>query len=301
MTHSFTGQVALVTGAGAGIGRAIAMLLAARGAHVIVADPGSDVIDGDSVSRAERTVEDIRALGGNAIADLTASGTAEGARHLAEIAQKSFRRLDVLINNAGVAAPGPIDTVSDDDIDRVMSVNLLGPYHLIRAMWPMMKAYGYGRIVNMCSSAALGSGISGPYAVSKAGLIGLTKEAAIAGRDLGIRVNAILPTASTMLLDNHPDVALREWVHSNFPAERVAAVAAFLAGRDVPCSGEMFLAAGGHVARLGFVLANGYLDRDLTPEGVEAHFHDIMRVDGGAPISDQTDVQSVLATLFPRA
>ena len=241
----FFGQVAIVTGAGSGMGRATALLLALRGAKVVVNDPAM----AEGYSRAQMVVQEIMAEGGMAIAETTAVGPHDAAREIVATAAGTFGRIDILVNNAGIVRPGTVGKISDADVDLVQAVNLTGPFALLRAVWPFMEAQRYGRIVNVSSSGAMGSGISGPYATSKAGIIGLTKDAGIAGRPLGIMVNAIMPAAYTPLMDNHPDPAYREWF-KQFRPEQVAAVTAFLSSRNINCSGEIFAAGGGRVSRI---------------------------------------------------
>ncbi len=288
----FTDQVAIVTGAGSGIGRATALLLGARGARVLVVDPAAD-------GRAAAVAREIVDAGGRVRADMTPVGDREAARAIVAAALDAFGRIDVLVNNAGVAKPGAFDAVADEDIDRVMAVNLMGPYALMRAVWPTMRAQAYGRIVNLASSAALGSGISGPYAVSKAGVIGLTKDAGLAGAPLGIFVNALMPSAHTPLIDNHPDPAFRAWMKSSLPPERVAAVAAFLASREMTQSAELFTAGGGLVTRMTFLESIGLFERDLTPEDVRANFATVCTLDGATVIATQDDHQRVYDAHFP--
>jgi NAD(P)-dependent dehydrogenase (short-subunit alcohol dehydrogenase family) len=287
---SFNSQAAIITGAGSGIGRATALLLAARGAQVLVNDVDP--------AHAEATVHDVRKAGGTAIADTTPVGSHETARAIAAKALAAFGRIDILVNNAGIARPGPFDAISDEALDRVMAVNLTGPYALMRAVWPAMRDQAYGRIVNLSSSAALGSGISGPYAVSKAGLIGLTKDAGIAGKPLGILVNAVMPQANTPLLDNHPDAAFRDWMR-RFPPEAVAVVIAFLASREMSESAEIYAAGGGRAARVAFVVNRGHYDPALTPEGVRDCFAAISDLEGGTPVSTQADHETLQDTVFP--
>jgi NAD(P)-dependent dehydrogenase (short-subunit alcohol dehydrogenase family) len=294
MKIDFSGQAAIVTGAGSGMGRATALLLASRGARVLVNDPGQK----DGIRLAARVAEEISALGGKSVPDFTPVGTHEAGRSIVAAAKSAFGRVDVLINNAGIVRPGSVGKVPDEDIDRVHAVNLMGPYALLRAVWPVMVDQGYGRIVSISSSGALGSGISGPYASSKAGLIGLTKDAGIAGAPLGIRVNAVMPAASTSLMDNHPDPAYRKWF-SQFKPEQVAAVTAFLSSRNVSCSGEIFAAGGGRVSRIAFMEGVPWFDPEITPEGVASNIEQIMSLDRGRILAIQADHQNYCAELFP--
>ena len=203
------------------------------------------------------------------------------------------------MNNAGIVAPGPFDGGETAAIERVMRVNLHGAYALCRAAWPHLTASGGGRIVNVSSSAALGSGISGPYAVSKAGVIGLTKEAALAGAPHGLRVNAVMPSAWTSMLERHPDPEFRDWMRTHFAAERVAPVVAFLASAACDLSGEILTAGGGRVSRVAFVESEGVVHESLSPEDVQADLTLIMDLSGAAPVKDQGDHQAAYARAFP--
>lgn len=291
MIH-FNGQSAIVTGAGAGIGRETALLLAARGARVLVNDPAPGA--------AQAVVDEIEAAGGEAFAETTPVGPGAAARAIVQTALDHFGQVDVLINNAGIARPAPFGEDSDEDIERIFAVNLLGPYALMRAVWPGMKARGYGRILNTSSSAALGSGISGAYAPTKSGIIGLTKDAAISGTPHDIRVNAIMPSAHTVLLQNHPDLEFRRWFEIHFPARLVAATSAFLASEACTVTGEIFSTGGGLVQRVTFYETPGVIDRELTPEAVRDTFDRICAIDGGAVIAQQADRSANVNMHFPR-
>ena len=259
---TFHNQTAIVTGAGSGIGRAIAILLAKRGARVLV--------NNRTREKADAVAREITSSGGEAVADGTAIGTHGAARQIIGKAIETFGRIDILINNAAVTSASiPIADTPDDVVGKeIFAINLRGPYELIREVWPTLVQQGYGRILNVCSGAVLGKAGSSAYAASKGGLVGLTSCTALEGREFGIMVNAIWPRAFTRLTSNK-DPDYRAWLENRFPPSRIAPVAAFLVSRDVAVTGMNIHVGGGKVGRpLAFVGCTGYFDPSLTPESV---------------------------------
>jgi NAD(P)-dependent dehydrogenase (short-subunit alcohol dehydrogenase family) len=286
----FSQRVAIVTGAGAGIGRAIALLLAQRGARVLVNDYGGDSTgQGGGPDAAAAVAEEICRAGGSAVAQTSAVGSAEAAQAIVDAALQAFGRVDILINNAGISAPGAIDSVPVADIERVLRVNLHGPYFLTRAVWPLLRAQRYGRILNISSNAALGIGSSTAYATAKAGLIGLTKDTAQEGAPFGICVNALMPVAYTRMTARIPDPIFREWMQTNFPPSAVATVAAYLVGAGVAVNGEIIGAGGGRASRIAFFGTHGFFADDLTPEDVAAQCARICDPAGGSVLRNNTE------------
>jgi len=281
----FENQVALITGAGRGMGREMALLLASRGAKVLVNDYGGDP-EGHpgNPEVAHSVVAEINRAGGTAIADVSTVGDSAGADRIVANALEAFGRLDILINNAGGSTIAGIAELADDDIERVMRTNYWGPYLLIRRAWPIMQSQGYGRILNVSSSATLGIGTIAPYASAKAALLGLTAEAAIEGREHGILVNAIFPSGYTRLAAKSQEDA-RKWMEVSFPPELVAQAVTFLVSRALTVSGEIFSVGGGRVSRIAFVNNDGYFNRQLTPELVAEHFDEIRDLHQAVPIS----------------
>ncbi|MEZ5916766.1 MAG: SDR family NAD(P)-dependent oxidoreductase [Parvularculaceae bacterium] len=296
MTNSnpvrFDGKVALVTGAGSGIGACTARELGRRGAHVIVNDPADD-------GRAETVAAQIIQSGGKAAASLTPVGDFKAAKEIIDFAQTTFGPVDILVNNAGIARPGPFWTRTDDEILTVLRVNLHAPYALMRAVWPGMAEKKSGRIVNLCSSAAFGSGISGAYAASKAGLIGLTKDAAIASEPHGVFVNGVMPCAYTPLLDNHPDKDFCEWMKKFMPAEFVAKVICWLASDRVTSGGNIYSAAGGQFSKIAFLESKGVFDPAFELEDIADIAADASDFSGAAPIDNQAAHEKIIADFFP--
>lgn len=263
------GRVAIVTGAGRGMGRAHAIMLAERGARVLVNDYGGSqsTLEPGSTVHAEEVVDAIRAAGGEAEADATMVGTGDAARQIVEHALQAFGKVDILVNNAGGSLIGEPDAYEDEEIEGVLRSNLIGPYMLLRRVWPLMREQGYGRIVNVMSSAMLGSGQLGPYATGKAGLWGLTSDTAIDGRPHDIKVNGILPTGHSRLTEStHEELA--SWYRTYFQPEKVAAFVTYLCSEQLSFSGEFFNVGGGRVARIATFDNAGYFDPEMTPESV---------------------------------
>jgi NAD(P)-dependent dehydrogenase (short-subunit alcohol dehydrogenase family) len=271
----FKGQVAIVTGAGRGMGRAIALLLAERGARVVVNDYGGDPTGIPGTSEpAESVVAEIHAKGGEAIANTATVGTGQDADAIVGAALDAFGRVDILVNNAGGSTIAPIDELADAEIERVMRTNYWGAYLLIRRVWPHMRRQRYGRILNMASSATLGIGTVAPYSSAKAAMVGLTCEAAIEGKPDGIQVNAVFPTGYTRLAAKSQADA-RVWMEKWFAPELVAQAIAYFVSREMPYSGEVYGVGGGRVSRIATFNNDGYFDRQLTPEVLAAHIEQV--------------------------
>ncbi|SCW60868.1 NAD(P)-dependent dehydrogenase, short-chain alcohol dehydrogenase family [Sphingobium faniae] len=266
------GRVAIVTGAGRGMGRTHALLLAARGAKILINDYGgsqSTLAPGD-ITHAQAVVDEIRAAGGEAEADAAMVGTGQSARAIVEHALDAFGRVDILVNNAGGSLIGEPDAFTDDEIEGVLRTNFIGPYMLLRRVWPLMRDQGFGRIVNIMSSAVLGAGHLAPYAAGKAGLLGLTHDAAFDGRAHDILVNGIFPTGASRLTEtSQEDVAL--WYRNHFQPEKVSALVVYLCSNQLDFSGEVFNAGGGRIARLAIFDNDGLFDPAITPEGIAAN------------------------------
>ena len=198
---SFEGRVAIVTGAGGGIGREHALEMARRGAKVLVNDLGGDVGGrGGSATMAQQVVEEIRAAGGTAVANHDSVSTTEGANAIVAQAVEAFGRLDVLINNAGIMRNTFFEEITDEDWEAVIGTHLTGSFKVTRAAWPHMKAGGYGRVVFTCSSAGMfGTPMVGAYAPAKAGIAGLMNICAHEGKAHGILCNALMPNATSRM------------------------------------------------------------------------------------------------------
>lgn len=242
----FDGRVAVITGAGRGLGREYALLLAAKGARVVVNDNGSAVTGaGADAGPAEQVVQEIKARGGEAAASTASVATPEGGAAIIQAALDHFGRIDVLIHNAGNVRYGALDEIPQEDFKAVVDVHLMGAFHVVRPAFPIMCEAGYGRIVLTGSIGGLyGTNQVVNYGVSKAGMIGLNNVAAIEGADRGVKSNIILPGAVTRMAEGL-DV-------SQYPPmgpELVAPVVGYLAHEDCAVSGEMLISVAGRIAR----------------------------------------------------
>jgi NAD(P)-dependent dehydrogenase (short-subunit alcohol dehydrogenase family) len=266
----FAGDVVLVTGGGAGLGRSYALELSRRGARVVVNDLGTapDGRQGNGGS-AEQVVDEIRRAGGAAIGDGHSVADAEGAKASVDTALNHYGRLDAVINNAGIVRFGNFGRLSEEDVDAVLGVHFRGSLLVSQAAWAVMAAQGYGRIILTTSSIGLlGSPGQAAYAAAKGALVGLTRLLAAEGPSLGIRVNAVAPMAVTRLNEEVMRSIFGDMA-SQLSPDRVAPVVAFLAHRDCELNGEILSAAGGRVAR--FALGSGPPVAGLeSPEAIGA-------------------------------
>lgn len=275
----FDDDVVIVTGAGRGLGREYALAFAARGAAVVVNDIGAEA-DGSGGSRAvaQGVVDEIVAAGGRAVADTNSVATGEGAAAIVQTALGHFGKVTVLVNNAGTIAYARLSEIGDTDWRRMLSVTLDGTFHMSRAVWPLMAAQGYGRIVNTTSNAGFaGNETLAHYGAAKLGVAGLTKCMAQEVGDSGICVNAVAPMAVTRM---NREVFFggavvegenwREDIASGKvpmgPAEIVAPTVLWLAHRSTTLNGEIFSSSSGKVARVGFVVGQGYFNPHHGPE-----------------------------------
>lgn len=203
MTYRFDDRVAVITGAGRGLGRDYALLLASLGAKVVVNDPGA-AISGENIDAgpAHEVVQEIRVAGGEAVACVESVATAEGGRKIIQAALDNYGRIDILIHNAGNNRYASLSEMSYDDFDAVLDVHLRGAFHVVRPAFPLMCEAEYGRIVLTSSIGGIyGNANVANYAASKAGMIGLSNVAAIEGADHGVRSNVIIPAALTRLAE----------------------------------------------------------------------------------------------------
>lgn len=281
MTHKpFADQVAIVTGAGSGMGREHALLLARLGATVVIND-----ID---PARAE-VVREIEGFGGRALADGHDIADHAAAGALVRAAMDIDGRIDMVVSNAGISRNTPFAELTPDMLAPVMNVNFYGAYHVLQHSWRHLQARNYGRIVIVGSATAwYAQALAAHYAASKGALLGLAKTLAMEGRAHGITVNLLSPGAYTGMAEKNapPDPAVLERMRRTMPAALVAPAVAWLLRPENRLNGQIIEAASGRVA-LNFVASTrGYWKRDLTLADIEAHEAEILDAAGHAVPQD---------------
>jgi NAD(P)-dependent dehydrogenase (short-subunit alcohol dehydrogenase family) len=272
----FDGRVAIITGAGRGIGRAHALLLAQRGAAVVVNDLGGGGRGGGrDATVASAVAEEIRRTGGVALADTSDISSDAGATHLVDAAMGGFGRVDIVVNNAGIAIPDDFPSTDFDNIRKHVDVHVAGSYNVTRAAWPHMERANYGRVVMTISSAIFGTDKYLSYAVAKAGTLALARGLALLGRRSGILVNSVAPLAATRL-SPRADVAAAPVDVDSDPAF-VSALVALLAHESCPTSGEAFTAGKRRIARIVLSETAGQVcgEQMVTPEFALDHWREI--------------------------
>jgi NAD(P)-dependent dehydrogenase (short-subunit alcohol dehydrogenase family) len=285
--HSFEGRVAVITGAGRGIGRAYALLLASRGARVVVNDLGGSIQGlGSDGGVASRVAAEIAAAGGSAIADENDVAAPSGAQAVIDAAVDNFGRLDILINNAGIIKWAGLPDADLENLERHLAVHVLGSFNTTRAAWPHMVEHGYGRIVMTTSSGVFGLPKNLSYATAKSAVIGLTRSIATMSEAHGIKINLIAPAAMTRMAgpDADPDDS-----SSPMAPDQVAPLAAFLAHEACPVNGELYAAGAGRFARIFIASTPGYVATEPTVEDVAEHWDEINREQGYAVPRDLPD------------
>lgn len=273
----FDERVAIITGAGGGLGRSHALELARRGARIVVNDVGGSVHgDGISSSAAQLVVDEIKALGGTAVANHDSVATYEGGRSIVHTAIEAFGRVDILVNNAGILRDKAFHKMDAAMIDAVIDVHLKGALFVSQPAFVLMREQGYGRIVNTSSASGLfGNFGQANYGAAKAGIAGLTRVLAIEGARSGIKVNAIAPIADTRMT-----AGILGDLTSRVGPESVSPVFAYLAHEDCSVTGNVYSVSGGRVAKIFVAETVGAVFVDLTAEAVRDQLATIEDQDG---------------------
>lgn len=261
----FDDRVAVITGAGRGLGRAYALLLAARGAKVVVNDPGSSISGEDTdAGPAADVVAEITDAGGQAVACTESVATADGGCAIIDAAVDAFGRIDILIHNAGNNRYASLSEMTYEDFDAVLDVHLRGAFHVVRPAFPLMCAAGYGRIVLTSSIGGIyGNKNVANYGAAKAGMIGLSNVAALEGYDHGVSSNVIVPAALTRLAEG-----LDTSAYPPMGPELTAPAVGWLAHESCSITGEMLVSIAGRVARAYIAETEGVYQPEWSIEDV---------------------------------
>ena len=290
----FDNKVAIITGAGGGLGREHALLLASRGAQIVINDLGGTV-DGSGEGTegpAHTTAKEINDLGGVAVADTNSVATPEGGEAIVQTAVDAFGKVDIVINNAGILRDKAFHNMTPDLLEPVLDVHLKGAFYVTRPAWKLMREQNYGRVVNTSSNAGiLGNFGQTNYGAAKMGLVGFTRVLAVEGARNNIKANAIAPIARTRMTEE-----LLGPLAEKLDPSLVSPLVAFLAHEDCEVSGEIYSAAGGRIARMFIGLTHGYYNPELTLEDVRDHWDEIRSEEGYiTPSSLSDELQQVLA------
>ena len=273
----FDGRVAIITGAGGGLGRSHALQLARRGAHVLVNDLGGAVDgSGSSMTAADRVVDEITAFGGSAAANHDSVATASGGQAIVQAAVDAFGRVDILVNNAGILRDKAFHKMDDTMIQSVIDVHLKGALYVSQPAYRLMREQGYGRIVNTSSASGLfGNFGQANYGAAKAGLAGLTRVLALEGASHGIKVNAIAPIAATRMTQD-----ILGTLADKVSPDSVSPLVAYLAHEECAVNGHVYSVAGGRIARIFVAETYGVVLGENTPEEIRSKLSLIDVMDG---------------------
>ena len=287
----FDGKVAIITGAGRGVGRTHAIEMAKRGAKVVIVDPGVALDgSGSSSAPAQEVVDEIKAAGGEAVASFEKVNDVAGAGRMVELALDSFGKLDILINNAGTSVPELFDIQTLDQFRMLNEVHYLGTVYVTKAAWPHLTKAKNARLVNTISEGPLGIHERGTgYGGAKAGVIGLTLTLAAETKFHGVGVNGFAPRIATRL--SAPDVLAHVYGRpaelfaknmAAYPPELSSPAALYLAHETCKLNGVLLAAGGGLVLRMAIMENAGFASDEMTIENIAANVDQIIDMSSAA-------------------
>jgi len=260
------GRVAAVTGAGRGIGRAYALLLAQLGAKVVVNDLGSSTLGlGSDAGPADEVVEQVQAAGGTAVANYADVSAAAGGKSVVDTALTEFGGIDIVVNNAGNMVWGSLPEATIETIEAHWAVHVRGSFNTLHAAWPWFLEKNYGRVVLITSVGMFGLPGNVGYAIAKASMIGMAKSLTVGRGDANVNINCIAPNAVTRLgARTEREQAAQEAMAPAMDPALVAPMVAYLAHESCDVSGEVFVAGAGRFARLFVGVTPGYVHPGVT-------------------------------------
>jgi NAD(P)-dependent dehydrogenase (short-subunit alcohol dehydrogenase family) len=294
MTIRFDNRVAIVTGAGNGLGRAHALLLASRGAKVVVNDPGGarDGRGGDHAA-ADKVVAEIKAAGGQAVPNYDSVADKEGAKNIVKTATDAFGTLDIVVNNAGILRDKSFPNMTMEDFDFVVQVHFLGTAYVTHAAWPILRQKAYGRVVVTSSNSGIyGNFGQTNYAGAKLALVGFVNALRLEGQKYNIMVNALAPVAATRMTE---DLMTPE-VLAKMKPEFVSPMVAYLCSEQCQHTGDIWAAGAGYFSRIEYREGPGVrLGPQATVDDVAANIEKI--ADLSTTVRYRTSSEEVQAVL----
>jgi len=275
----FDGKVAIITGAGGGLGRQHALLLASRGALVVINDLGGSVDGtGSDKGAAEHVADEIKALGGEAVADTNSVSTPEGGAAIVQTAIDAFGKVDIVVNNAGILRDKAFHNMTPDLVDPVLAVHLKGAFNVTQAAWPYMREQKFGRVISTSSAAGIfGNFGQANYGAAKMGLVGFTRVLAVEGAKHNINANAIAPLALTRMTES-----LLGALGDKLDPALISPLVTYLVSAECDVTGRVFSVGGGRVAEVFIAETQGYHHAALSPEDVRDNWDTITNRDGYA-------------------
>jgi len=293
----YDGRVAVITGAGGGLGRAHALLLASRGAKVVVNDLGGSVDgQGGSHTMAQKVVDEIRAAGGEATADYNSVSTPESAQGIIKTALDAYGKIDILINNAGILRDKSFKNMSPEFLDPVMDVHFEGTFWTTHAAWEHMRNQNYGRIVNTSSAAGIfGNFGQTNYGAAKMAIVGFTNVLKEEGSKNNIKANVLAPGAKTRMTE---DLLGPMAANINMDPALVAPIVAYLCHESCRVTGEIYSAAAGRVGRVFIGACQGFYKADLNLEDIRDNIEKIRDTNGFIIPSNAMGEMSLMTKFF---
>lgn len=284
----FDGRVAIVTGAGGGLGRSHALLLASRGAKVVVNDLGGgrDGEGNPSSEMANKVVEEIKAAGGEAVADAHGVDTTEGGEAMVKAAMDAFGKVDIVIANAGILRDRAFHNLTEEDWDKIFAVHVKGSFNVIQPAFRIMRQNQYGRIIVTTSNAGLyGNFGQGNYSSAKTAVLGLASTLELEGAKYNIKANVIAPVAASRLTEDVMPPAVLEKLKPEF----VSPMVAYLCSEECNVSGNIFTAGGGYFGRAAIVESKGVIAPNPSIEDVRDKFSQICDMTGAEEFMNAFD------------
>ncbi|RMD81385.1 MAG: SDR family oxidoreductase [Candidatus Dadabacteria bacterium] len=285
--YGLKGKTALITGAGGGLGRAHALLFAKHGCNVVVNDLGTQPDGtGKTTSMADKVVEEIKAAGGNAVANYDSVADKAGAENMVKTALDAFGSIDILVNNAGILRDKSFLKMSEEDWDLVFAVHVKGAFYVTKAAWPHMREKNFGRIVMTASASGLyGNFGQANYSAAKMALVGLGQTLALEGEKYNVRTNIIAPVAVSRMTES----LMPPNIHDLIKPEFVSPLVVYLCSEQCDANGEIYEVGAGAFCRIELLRAKGAAikpDREITVDDVAENW---------AKINDMTDAQIIRA------